>query len=50
LLPYLGPIAPLVAKRESRTAQSADEFHRRVGDLITNPRDQTAFFKALKGE
>lgn len=50
LLPYLGPIAPVVAKRESRAAHSIDEFHRRVADLIHNPRDQATFFKTLKSD
>jgi hypothetical protein len=49
LLPYLGPIAPIVAKRESRAAQSIDDFHQRLGNLIHNERDQAAFFKSLKG-
>ena len=50
LMPYLGPIAPLVAKRESRAAQSLEEFHRRVADLIHDQHDQAAFFRALKRE
>lgn len=50
LMPYLGPIAPLVAKRESRAAQSLEEFHRRVADLIHDQQDQAAFFRALKRE
>jgi hypothetical protein len=49
LLPYLGPIAPIVAKRESRAARSIDEFHQRLASLIHNDHDRAAFFKSLKG-
>ena len=48
LLPYLGPIAPIVAKRESRAAKSIEEFHQRLAGLLHNQRDQAAFLKALQ--
>ena len=47
LLPYLGPIAPIVAKRESRAAKSIEEFHQRLAGLLQHERDQTAFLNAL---
>jgi hypothetical protein len=46
---FLGPIAPILAKRESHMAQSIDDLHRRLADLIPNERDKADFFEALKG-
>ena len=45
---YLGPIAPILAKRESHVARSIDDFRRRLAQLIPNERDRTDFLKALE--
>jgi TIR domain len=45
LTPYLGPIAPIVAERESRACTSSEELRRRLAALISAERDRTAFLK-----
>jgi hypothetical protein len=45
LTPYLGPIAPIVAERESRACASTDELRRRLSALIPAERDRSAFLK-----
>jgi hypothetical protein len=45
---YLGPIAPILARRESHVAQSIDDFRRRLADLIPNEHDRADFLKAFK--
>lgn len=45
---YLGPIAPILAKRESHAAQSIDDFRRRLAHLIPNERDKADFLMALR--
>jgi hypothetical protein len=45
LTPYLGPIAPIVAERESRACASAEELRRRLAALISAERDRSAFLK-----
>jgi hypothetical protein len=45
LTPYLGPIAPIVAERESRACASAEELRRRLASLISAERDRSAFLK-----
>lgn len=47
LTTYLGPIAPLVVRREGRASQSLDELRQRLGALIPVERDRAAFFKRL---
>jgi TIR domain len=43
LTAYLGPIAPIVAKRESRACGSADELRQRLAALIPAEKDRAAF-------
>jgi hypothetical protein len=45
LTPYLGPIAPIVAERESRGCGNAEELRRRLAGLISAERDRSAFLK-----
>jgi len=42
---YLGPIAPLVAKRESRSCKSADDLRQRLAALIPAERERDAFLR-----
>jgi hypothetical protein len=42
---YLGPIAPIVAKRESRASTSLDDFRHRLAALITSQDDQAEFLR-----
>lgn len=48
LVTYLGPIAPLVVKREGRASHSLDELRQRLGALIPGERERAAFFKRLE--
>jgi hypothetical protein len=45
LLPFLGPIAPIVAKRESRVSSSVEELRQRLAALIPLEQDRAAFLK-----
>ena len=45
LTPYLGPIAPIVAERESRACTNTEELRRRLAALISAERDRSAFLK-----
>ena len=45
LTPYLGPIAPIVAERESRACTNTEELRRRLAALISTERDRSAFLK-----
>jgi hypothetical protein len=45
LTPYLGPIAPIVAERESRACASIEELRRRLAALISAERDRSAFLE-----
>jgi hypothetical protein len=45
LTPYLGPIAPIVAERESRVCTNTEELRRRLAALISAERDRSAFLK-----
>jgi hypothetical protein len=45
---YLGPIAPIVAKRESRASSSFDDLRQRLAALITRPEEQTEFLRRLE--
>ncbi len=49
LIRYLGPLAPVLAKRESQTASSIDHLKNRLADLIPDPDERVRFLKALKG-
>ena len=46
---YLGPIAPIVAKRESRAAVSLEDLRRRLAALIPEP-DRADFLKRLRSD
>jgi hypothetical protein len=45
LMPYLGPIAPIVTERESRRCTNAEELRGRLAALILNDRDRSAFLE-----
>jgi hypothetical protein len=45
LTPYLGPIATIVAERESRACADSEELRRRLAALISAERDRSAFLK-----
>ena len=45
---YVGPIAPLVAKRESRTCASATELGERLATLIPTDKDRSAFLQRVR--
>lgn len=47
LTAYLGPIAPLVAKRESRSCVSLDDLRQRLASLIPAQRDRDAFLSQI---
>jgi hypothetical protein len=47
LTAYLGPIAPLVTKRESRGCGSIDELRQRLAALIPAETDRTAFLRQV---
>jgi len=44
---YLGPIAPLVTKRESRACASINELRQRLAALIPAEQDRTAFLRQV---
>jgi hypothetical protein len=44
---YLGPIAPLIAKRESRLATSLKDLLHRLAALIRSERDRRAFYRQV---
>ena len=44
---YLGPIAPMVAKRESRWSSSFDDLRQRLAALIIQPEEQAEFLRRL---
>lgn len=45
---YLGPIAPMVAKRESRACASVADLRQRLASLIPAEQDRNAFLQRLK--
>jgi hypothetical protein len=47
---YLGPIAPLVAKRESRDCSSLDDLRHRLAALIPVQQDRDDFLRRVKTE
>jgi hypothetical protein len=47
LTSYIGPIAKIVAKRESRACSSAEELRERLAALIPAERDRSAFLNRL---
>jgi TIR domain len=47
LTKYLGPIAPLVAKRESRTCGSVDDLRHRLAALIPAQEDREDFLRRI---
>lgn len=47
LTAYLGPIAPLVTKRESRGCGSSEELRHRLAALIPAEKDRTAFLRQV---
>lgn len=47
LMPYLGPIAPLVTKRESRGCTSVDDLRQRLAALIPAERDRDDFLRRV---
>ena len=46
---YLGPIAPLVVKRESRGSSSLEELRQRLAALIPAEVDRTEFLRLIEG-
>lgn len=46
LTPYLGPIAPILASRESQAARSVEDLRQRLANLIPEP-ERTQFLKRL---
>jgi hypothetical protein len=48
LTAYLGPIAPLVAKRESRACSSLDDLRQRLAALIPAQQDRDDFLRRVK--
>jgi hypothetical protein len=46
-MPYLGPIAPIVAKRESRNCTSLADLRKRLAALIPSDRDRSAFLQRV---
>jgi hypothetical protein len=49
LTAYLGPIAPLVIKRESRACSSLDDLRQRLAALIPAEQDRAAFLQRVTG-
>ena len=47
LTPYLGPIARVVAKRESRNCSSLADLRERLATLIPSERDRDAFLRSV---
>jgi hypothetical protein len=47
LTTYLGPIAPILAKRESKASASLDELRQRLAALIPDERERGEFLKGL---
>ena len=47
---FLGPIAPIVAKRESRASGSLDELRQRLATLIPSERDRAEFLRRVAGQ
>jgi TIR domain-containing protein len=45
LTSYLGPIAPILAQRESRVCATADELRQRLAARIPTERDRSAFIR-----
>jgi hypothetical protein len=48
LVSYLGPIAPIVSKRESETSGSLDELRQRLAGLIPDEGDRAEFLKRVR--
>lgn len=48
LVTYLGPMAALVAKRESRSCRSAEELRDRVAQLIPGEKERGAFLRRVE--
>jgi serine/threonine-protein kinase len=48
LASYLGPIAPIVSRRESRTSASLDELQQRLAALIPSERERADFLNRLQ--
>ena len=49
LTPFLGPISPAVARRESAGAASADDLQQRLACLIPNERERANFLRRARG-
>lgn len=49
LTKFLGPIAPIVAKRESRAASSLEELRQRLAASIPSEHDRAEFLRAVNG-
>ena len=47
LTPYIGPIAPILAKKESRTCSSVQELTHRLAELIPTDAERTKFLRAI---
>ena len=48
LTAYLGPIAPLVTKRESRNSASADDLRKRLAAMIPTEQDRANFLRRIE--
>ena len=48
LIPYLGPISPILANEESHGVASASELAERLGARIPNPADRAKFIGAVR--
>ena len=48
LMTYLGPIAPIISRRESRISASLEELQQRLAALIPNERDRADFLNRLR--
>jgi hypothetical protein len=47
---YLGPIAPMVAKRESRSCSSAADLRHRLASLIPTEDERNEFLRRVEGQ
>lgn len=45
---YIGPIAPVLARKEAAAAGSLDDFHERLSRRIRSPEDRSAFLSRVR--
>jgi hypothetical protein len=46
---YIGPIAPIVVKRESRGSQSLEELRERLAAIISDQSERAEFLRLARG-